>query len=339
MRVELFPFRDYWWFFPAFTSFVILLLSIDLGIFHRKAHRISVKEATMWSAVWVALSLIFNFLLYQYAAQAFAHDPRLMAIPGFDVEKAARQVGLEFLAGYILEYSLSVDNIFVFIVIFNYFGVHAMHQHRVLYYGILGALIFRGIFIAIGAALIRYHWVVIVFGVFLIITGARMMFVEEKEVQPEKNPLIRLFRRFVPVTPEFRGQRFFVRHNGIPHATPLLITLLFLEMTDIVFAVDSVPAIFAVTHEPLIVFSSNILAILGLRSMYFMLAGAMDLFHMLKYGLSIVLMFVGVKMTVLNRLWGGQFPITVSLGIIAGVIATAVILSLVFPKRPASEPE
>ncbi len=333
MRPPLFPFDEYWWFYLAFTGFVMVLLAIDLGVFHRQAHKVSVKEATVWCAVWVTLSLLFNFGLYRYCLWKFARDPRLTAIPGFDPAAAAAQTGWQFLTGYIVEYSLSVDNIFVFVVVFTFFGIPAMLQHRVLFYGILGALIFRGIFVILGSLLMRYHWVVVAFGVFLIITGIRMMYAPEREVEPAKNPLIRLFRRFVPVTPDLEGQRFFVRVNGVPHATPLLITLLFLEATDIVFAVDSVPAIFALTSEPLIVYSSNILAILGLRSLYFMLAGAMDKFYMLKYGLSVVLIFVGLKMTVLNRLYGGQFPIKLSLAIISGVIGVTVVLSLLFPKR------
>ncbi len=330
--VEIFPFVDYWWFYLGFTGFVLLLLALDLGVFHRQAHEVSFREAATWSVVWVALALLFNFLLYQYALWKFPQDPRLMATPGFDPAAAAWRVSLEFLTGYIVEKSLSVDNIFVFVLVFGYFAIPAKYQHRVLFYGILGALIFRAIFIALGAALMQYHWVVIVFGAFLIITGVKMMFAPEKGVEPDKNLLIRLFRRFVPITAELHGQRFFVRLNGVRHATPLFVALLFLEATDVIFAVDSVPAIFALTSEPLIVFTSNIFAILGLRALYFMLAGAIDKFHMLKYGLAIVLIFVGLKMVWLNDLFGGKFPIALSLGIIASVIAASVVLSLLFPK-------
>jgi tellurite resistance protein TerC len=332
MMVEIFPFVDYWWFYLGFTGFVLLLLALDLGVFHRQAHEVSFREAATWSVVWVALALLFNFLLYQYALWKFPQDPRLMATPGFDPAAAAWRVSLEFLTGYIVEKSLSVDNIFVFVLVFGYFAIPAKYQHRVLFYGILGALIFRAIFIALGAALMQYHWVVIVFGAFLIITGVKMMFAPEKGVEPDKNLLIRLFRRFVPITAELHGQRFFVRLNGVRHATPLFVALLFLEATDVIFAVDSVPAIFALTSEPLIVFTSNIFAILGLRALYFMLAGAIDKFHMLKYGLAIVLIFVGLKMVWLNDLFGGKFPIALSLGIIASVIAASVVLSLLFPK-------
>jgi tellurite resistance protein TerC len=335
--VELFPFAEYWWFYLGFTGFVLLLLALDLGVFHRQAHAVSFREAAAWSAVWIALALLFNVLLYQYALWKFPQDARLAAVPGFDPAGAAWRVSLEFLTGYIVEKSLSVDNIFVFVLVFGYFAIPAKYQHRVLFYGIVGALIFRAVFIALGSALMQYHWVVLVFGAFLIFTGVKMMFAPDKGVEPEKNLLIRLFRRVVPVTRELHGQRFFVREGGVLHATPLFVALLFLEGTDVIFAVDSVPAIFALTSEPLIVFTSNIFAILGLRALYFMLAGAIDKFHMLKYGLAVVLIFVGLKMVWLNDLYGGKFPVSLSLGIIASVIAASVALSLLFPKaRPAS---
>lgn len=332
--VALFPFSEYWWFYGIFTLFVMVLLAMDLGVFHRQAHDVTVKEAATWSVVWVSLALLFNVFAYHFMLGRMKQDPRLLAIPGFDPEKAAWNSALEFLAGYVVEYSLSVDNIFVFVVVLTYFSVPNRFQHRVLFFGILGAMIFRGIFIALGAALLRFEWVIWIFGLFLIYTGFRMWFAQEKGVEPEQNAAIRLFRRFVPVTGEFHEQRFFVRVQGVLHATPLFIALLFLEMTDIVFAVDSVPAIFALTREPLIVFTSNIFAILGLRNLYFMLKGAIDTFHMLKYGLGLVLIFVGLKMTWLNRMFHGHFPIAWSLGIIVGVIALSIALSLLFPKPP-----
>ncbi|MBI3079422.1 MAG: TerC/Alx family metal homeostasis membrane protein, partial [Deltaproteobacteria bacterium] len=274
MAIDLFPFAQYWWFYAAFTGFVLLLLALDLGILHRTAHEVSLREAATWSAVWVALALAFNYLLYQNALWRFPRDARLVALPGFDPEAAAQQVALEFLTGYIVEKSLSVDNIFVFAVILGYFAVPARYQHRVLFYGIFGALVFRTLFIAAGAALMQYHWVVLAFGAFLIFTGIKLAVSPEKGIEPERNPVIRLFRKLVPVTRELHGERFFVRVDGVLHATPLFVTLLFVELTDIIFAVDSVPAIFALTREPLIVFTSNVFAILGLRAMYFMLAGA-----------------------------------------------------------------
>jgi tellurite resistance protein TerC len=335
--VTLFPFGEYWWFYAGFTAFVFVLLALDLGVFHRHAHAVSFREAATWSVVWVTLALSFNYGFYRFALHELAADPRLQAIPGFDAAVAARDAALQFLAGYVVEYSLSVDNIFVFVVVLNYFGIPTKYQHRVLFFGILGALFFRAIFIAIGAALMQYQWVIVIFGVFLIYTGVRMMLAKEHAVEPEDNAMIRLFRKRMPVTNELHEQKFFLKLDGQTHATPLFIALLFLEMTDIVFAVDSVPAIFALTSEPLIVFTSNIFAILGLRNLYFMLRGAIDKFHMLKYGLGIVLVFVGCKMTFLNRLFGGHFPITWSLGIIVGVIGISVVLSLLFP-RPPDEP-
>jgi len=333
---ELFPFVDYWWFYLGFTGFVLLLLALDLGVFHRKAHAVSFREAATWSVVWVTLALVFNFLLYQFALWKFPQDARLMAVPGFDPAAAAWRVSLEFLTGYVVEKSLSVDNIFIFVLVFGYFAVPARYQHRVLFYGIIGALVFRAVFIALGSALMQYHWVVVLFGLFLVITGVKMMFAPEKGVEPEKNLLVRLFRRFVPITPVLHDDRFFVRWNGVLHATPLFVALIFLEATDVIFAVDSVPAIFALTKEPLVVFTSNIFAILGLRAMYFMLAGAMDRFHMLKYGLAVVLVFVGLKMVWLNGLYDGKFPISLSLGIITGVIGLSVVASLLVPKAQAA---
>lgn len=331
--VELFPFAEYWSFYIGFVVLVLLLLGLDLGVFHRQAHIVSFRESAIWSAVWIALALLFNLALYQYALWKFPQDPRLMAIPGFDPDAAAWRVSLEYLTGYVVEKSLSVDNIFVFVMVFSYFNIPSKYQHRVLFYGILGALVFRAIFVALGAALMQYHWVVLIFGVFLLITGVKIFVAKDKPVEPDKNFMIRLLRRLIPVTHEREGSKFFVRRDAKLYATPLLVCLVFLEATDIVFAVDSVPAIFALTNEPLLVFTSNIFAILGLRSLYFMLAGAVDKFHMLKYGLGVVLIFVGLKMVWLDSLFAGKFPIGISLGIIGVVIAASVVLSLLFPKR------
>ena len=335
--VVLFPFSEYWWFYVAFVGLVLLLLSLDLGVFHRKAHAVGFRESAIWSVVWITLALLFNLALYQYALWKFPQDPRLMALPGFDPDAAAWRVSLEYLTGYVVEKSLSVDNIFVFVMVFGYFGIPPKYQHRVLFYGILGALIFRAIFVVLGAALMRYHWVVIIFGVFLIITGIKIFVAKEKELEPEKNLLIRLLRRLIPVKHELEGSKFFSRHSGRLVGTPLLVCLVCLEATDIVFAVDSVPAIFALTNEPLLVFTSNIFAILGLRSLYFMLAGAVDKFHLLKYGLGVVLVFVGLKMVWLDGLFNGKFPIGISLGIVAAVIAGSILFSLVFPKKPEGD--
>lgn len=331
--MTLFPFADYWWFYGAFTLIVLGLLVLDLGLFHRKAHAVSFREAAAWSAVWIALALAFNYGFYRYALWRFDGDSRVTAATGLDAAASAKQVALEFLTGYIIEKSLSVDNIFVFVVVFGFFAIPSMYQHRILYFGILGALVFRAAFIAAGAVLMQYQWVIWVFGGFLVLTGIKMLTVPEKPMDPEKNPVIRMFRKAVPVTAELHGQRFFVRLGGAWHATPLFLTLLFIEVTDIIFAVDSVPAIFAVTKEPLIVFTSNVFAILGLRALYFLLAGAIESFHMLRYGLAVILIFVGLKMAWLNHVFGGKFPIGVSLGIIGGVLAVSVALSFLFPRR------
>jgi tellurite resistance protein TerC len=330
----LFPFGEYWWLYAAFTAGVLVILAIDLGVFHRDAHEVRFREAVAWSAVWVTLALLFNAGLYAYATWAFGRDPRLAGLVGFDPEDAAWQVALEFLTGYLVEYSLSVDNIFVFILVLSYFRVPARYQHRVLFYGIVGALIFRAVFIGLGSVLMRLHWVVWLFGVFLIFTGIKMLVASHDTADPERNLLVRLVRRVLPVTGEFHGQRFFIRLGGRLAATPLLVALLCLEASDIVFAIDSVPAIYGLTREPLIVFTSNVFAILGLRSMYFMLGGAVERFHLLRFGLAGVLIFVGLKMTWLDAWYGGKFPTSVSLAIIGSVILASVVASLILPRRP-----
>ncbi|MFT3783469.1 MAG: TerC family protein [Nibricoccus sp.] len=331
--VALFPFGQYWWLYGVFLALVGGLLALDLGVFHRKAHDVSLKEAMVWSVVWIALALLFNWGLYHYSVWAFGHDARLTGIPDFNPRGAAQQVSMEFLAGYMIERALSVDNIFIFAVVFNYFGIPAKYQHRVLFLGIVGALFFRVLFIAAGAALLQLHWINWVFGAFLVLTGLKLFVATEKPVEPEHNWMIKLLRRYLPVWPHFEGQHFLLRKNGILHATPLLVCLVFLEVTDIVFAVDSVPAIFAVTSEPFVVFTSNVFAILGLRAMFFLLAGIMHRFHLLKYGLGMILVFVGLKMAWLNDAFHGQFPISWSLAIIGGVLALAIGASLLWPAR------
>lgn len=337
--ITLFPLAEYWWFYAAFTVAVIGMLSLDLGVFHRNAHAVSMKEALGWTITWCVLALTFCFAFWQYAEWKLPQDPRLIAagVSAAAAEAMARQSALEFLTGYVIELSLSVDNIFVFVIVFTFFGIPREYQHRVLFFGILGALVFRVIFISLGAVLMKFHWVIWVFGGFLVLTGLKILFAPEKPLDPEKNPLLRLLRRFVPITPELHGQKFIVMKNGVRHGTPLLVALMAIEFSDIIFAVDSVPAIFAITREPLIVFTSNIFAILGLRSMFFLLSGVMHKFHFLKYGLGIVLIFVGLKMAWLNQAFGGKFPITWSLGIIAGVLGSSVVVSLLFPK-PAEAP-
>ncbi len=310
----LFPLSHYWWFYLLFTGGILLLLALDLSL-HRGGRTMPVRHAALWTVAWASLALAFSGGLYLFSAARFG-------------AQNASRVTLEFLAGYAVEEALSIDNMFVFALVFRYFGIPQNLQHRVLFYGVLGAIVFRGIFIAAGAALVRFHWVVIAFGVFLIYTGVRMALEKERKIAPEANPLIRLVRRFAPVTPDLHGRRFILRREGSLVLTPLAITLLALEATDILFAVDSVPAVFGVTREPLLVYTSNIFAILGLRSLYSLLAGAMDRFRLLQYGIAVVLVFVGLKMSLLDPLAGGRFPVGWSLAIIAGTIGGSVLLSL-----------
>lgn len=298
----------------GFSVFVLGMLALDLGVFHRKAHAVSLKEAGIWSAAWISLSLIFNVAVYMFLGA---------------------QAGLQFLTGYLIEYSLSVDNIFVFVLIFSYFSVPAKYQHRVLFWGIFGAVVMRALLIATGAVLIeRFHWIIYVFGAFLIFTGIRMAFQENEELDPEANPLVKLFKRFMPVTSDYVGQNFFVRNPGNLAATPLLVVLILVESTDLVFALDSIPAIFAITTDPFLVYTSNIFAIMGLRSLYFLLAGVMDKFRYLKVGLSVILVFVGVKMLIESI---QHIPIGISLGVIAGVLTTSILASLWRSRREALE--
>jgi tellurite resistance protein TerC len=294
-------------------------------VFHREAHEVSAREAATWSAIWVALALVFNYLFYRYLLW---HLPQVPELAGMDHAQLARDSGLEFLAGYVVEKALAVDNVFVFVAVFSYFAIPARLQHRVLFYGILGALVFRALFISIGSVLMQYHWIVVIFGAFLILTGIKILFLPEKPIEPERNPLIRLVKRFVPIWPKIEGDSFWVRRDGVLYATPLFVALVFIEFSDIIFAIDSVPAIFALTNEPLIVFTSNIFAILGLRAMYFLLASAVRYFQYLKYGLGIILVFVGLKMVWLNQAFGGKFPITWSLGIIGALLAVSMLVSV-----------
>lgn len=329
----LFPFYDYWWFYLGFTAFVLVVLALDLGVFHKKAHEVSFKEASAWTAVWISLALVFNYLFYLYAQYRFSTHERYTSIAGFDPDAQAKTTALEFLTGFVVEKSLAIDNIFVFAVVFAYFGIPKLYQHRVLFWGILGALIFRGIFIAMGSVLMQYQWIVIFFGVLLILTGFKMFFAGTQPQNLENNFIVKQLKKIFRVHPHIEGQSFFIKRDGLTYVTPLFLALVFLELSDIIFAVDSVPAIFALTKEPLIVFTSNIFAILGLRSMYFMLAGVMDRFAYIKYGLASVLVFVGLKMVWLNEMFGGKFPINWSLGIIAFLISGSIVASIVIDRR------
>jgi tellurite resistance protein TerC len=296
----------------GFTALVIFLLVLDLAVFHKQAHEVGAKEALGWSVFWISLALVFNLGVWHW----------------FGKERA-----LEFLTGYLIEKALSVDNLFVFIVIFSYFRVPGAFQHRVLFWGILGALIMRAIFILIGAVLLEtFHWIVFVFGGFLIFTGFKIITQQETEVHPERNIMVKLFRRMVPMVTEYDSDHFTVIKDGRRFATPLLLVLLVIETTDVVFAVDSIPAIFAITRDPFIVYTSNIFAILGLRALYFLLARVMNKFHYLKVGLGLVLAFVGVKMLISDHY---HMPIWLSLAVIAGVLGLSILASLMWkPMEP-----
>lgn len=300
------------WLWVLFNLFVLVMLALDLGVFHRRPHAITLREATFWSVLWVAVALVFNAgIWYWWGATK----------------------GLEFFAGYLIERSLSIDNIFVFAVLFRYFGVEPRFQHRVLFWGILGALVMRGAMIAMGVALIaRFHWLLYVFGAFVVLTGLKMLRHKPEDIHPERNPVFRWARKLLPMTSNYEGQKFFVHRDNLWRATPMFLVLLVVETTDLAFALDSIPAIFAITQDAFIVYTSNVFAILGLRAFYFLLAGILPYFRYLSMGLSIVLIFIGVKMLVEPWL---KIPIGLSLGVVAAVLAAAVLASVAAAKAEA----
>jgi tellurite resistance protein TerC len=302
---------DSMWLWIGFNLFVLAMLALDLGVFHRKAHVVGFRESLTWTVVWVVLALLFNAGIWHFSGS---------------------QKALEFFTGYVIEKSLSVDNVFVFAMLFSYFAVPPLYQHKVLFWGVLGALVMRAAMIALGAALIvKFSWIIYVFGAFLILTGIKMVLKREEEIHPERNPVVRLFKKLMPVTSDYRGDRFFVVESGLRHATPLFVVLLLVEFSDLIFAVDSIPAIFAVTTDPFIVYTSNVFAILGLRSLYFALAGVMDTFHYLKIGLGVVLSFVGVKMMLAHSPY--KIDTLISLAVVVGIIAASVVASVLRPRK------
>jgi tellurite resistance protein TerC len=298
------------YFWIGFNAFVFIMLALDLGVFHKKLHRVPVREAVIWTAVWITLAMLFNVLIY------------------FNLGKTK---ALEFLTGYIIEYSLSVDNIFVFILIFSYFAVNERYQHKVLFWGILGALVMRAIFIFAGVALIeRFHWIIYIFGGFLFITGIRMLFSGDSDIEPEKNPVVRFFRKFLPVTETNHEEKFFIKKDKRLFATPLFLVLIIIESSDLIFAVDSIPAVLAITQDSFIVYTSNIFAIMGLRSLYFAISGVMEYFRFLKIGLAFVLSFVGIKMCISGLV---VVPVLVSLLTIISILLISIIASVVIRKK------
>jgi tellurite resistance protein TerC len=297
-------------FWIGFNVLVIVMMALDLGVFNKKSHKVPVKEAVIWTLVWITLALIFNALIY------------------FDMGKTK---ALEFLTGYVIEYSLSVDNIFVFILIFSFFKVNGKYQHKVLFWGIIGALIMRAIFIFAGVALIeRFHWIIYIFGGFLVYTGIKMLFHEDVDIEPANNPVVKFARKFLPVTDTMHEDKFFIKKDSRRYATPLFIVVLIIESSDLIFAVDSIPAVLAISQDTFIVYTSNIFAILGLRSLYFAISGIMEYFRFLKIGLAFVLTFVGVKMCISNFL---EIPVTYSLLIIVSILTISIIASVVIKKK------
>jgi tellurite resistance protein TerC len=304
------------WFWIGFIAFVLAMLALDLGVFQRQSHEVKPKEAAIWTAVWVSLALIFAGGLWYFQGS---------------------EPALTFLTGYVIEESLSMDNIFVIVLIFDYFLVPKAYQHRVLFYGILGALVMRGIFIALGTVLLaKFQWIIYVFGAMLVITGVRMAFKRDESFDADQNPIVKIVRRIFPLTSQYHGKHFFTVENGRKMATPLLLVLVLVEFTDLIFAIDSIPAIFGVTRDPFIVYTSNIFAVMGLRSLYFLLASVIEKFHLLKYGLAIILTFVGVKM--IAEAWV-HVPIVVSLAVILGVLVLAIAASLIWPPPPPPRTE
>ncbi len=297
------------WFWVGFIAFVLAMLALDLGVFNRTPHVVKAKEALAWTSVWVSLALLFAAGLWYFVD---------------------RQTALTFLTGYVIEESLSVDNIFVIVLIFQYFAVPAQFQHRVLFWGILGALIMRGVFIGVGAALLaEFEWIIYVFGALLVITGIRMAVKQDEEFDGDQNAVVKLVRKFLPVTSDYRGKHFFAMENGRRHATPLFLVLVLVEATDLIFAIDSIPAIFGITRDPFLVFTSNIFAVMGLRSLFFLLAHVVTKFHLLKYGLAIILTFVGTKMLLEHWI---HIPILLSLGVVIVVLAGSILASLKWPQ-------
>ena len=300
--------QTYLW--VLFAVVILGLLALDLGIFHRKSHTVKMREALTWSGVWIALALIFNGFIY------YTRGP----VPA-----------MEFLTGYLVEEALSVDNLFVFLMVFSFFRVPAEYQHKILFWGIIGALFMRAAFILAGITLIQqFHWVIYIFGAFLIITGIKMLSNDDDEINPERNPVLRLFRRVMPVTDNYDRDNFFVRKDGRLFATPLFVVLLMVETTDVIFAVDSIPAILGITTDPFIVYTSNVFAIMGLRSIYFALAGLMQIFHYLKYGLCAILVFVGTKMLI-SEIY--KIQVVVALGTIIGVLLISILASVIWPRN------
>jgi len=309
-----------WIFWLLFNAFVLAMLALDLGVFHRKKHVVRFREAIAWTAVWIALAGCFALLIFFFGHTITAEPTR-----------SNSHMALEFVTAYLIEESLSVDNLFVFLVIFRYFAVPRHLQHGVLLWGVIGALIMRGVFILVGIKLLNaFAWVIYIFGAILIYSGIKLFRQDDAEINPEANIVLKWFRKIFPVTTTYEDEKFFILRNGVRFATPLAVVLLMIETTDLLFATDSIPAVLAITREPFIVFTSNVFAILGLRSLYFALAGMIEIFHLLHYGLSVILIFIGVKMLASHYV---PIPIGLALGVVCGVLLISIAGSLLFPKK------
>ena len=326
----LIPFADYWWAYIGFIAALLMVLAFDLGVFSKPGTVPSLRSAIIRSVVFIGLALAFNWGLYQYLLHAL---PLRADLVGLDHAQLAKDTALEFLAGYVVEYALAIDNVFVFVAVFSYFAVPVQYQQKVLFYGILGAIVFRALFISLGSVLMQYEWIVMIFGVFLLLTGLKILFLPEKPIDPSRNPILLGVKKLFPVTPQFHGDKFWVEIDGRTWVTPLFVALAFIEFSDIIFAIDSVPAIFALTNEPFIVFTSNIFAIIGLRSLFFVLQSMVKAFIFLKYGLGVILVFVGLKMVWLNEAFGGKFPISMSLSIIGAILAVSILVSIAYNRQ------
>jgi len=312
-----------WIFWLVFNLFVLVMLALDLCVFHRKNHVIGFREAIAWTSLWIGLAAAFAVLIYFFGHRLVPHPTRPNS-----------QLTLEFVTGYIIEQSLSVDNLFVFLLIFRYFSVPQEYQRRVLSWGVVGALIMRAVFIAAGVTLLdRFHWIIYIFGAILVYSGINLMRQHGADIHPEKNPVLRVFRGLFRVTKDYQGGSFFVTLGGLWYATPLALVLTVVETTDVLFAVDSIPAVLAVTREPFIVYTSNVFAILGLRSLFFALSGMLDRFHLLHYGLSVILILIGLKMLVSDYV---DIPTYLALVAVAAVLTVSIVLSLIFPAKPTT---
>jgi tellurite resistance protein TerC len=333
--ILLLPLAQYWWAYIGFVVALFAILAFDLGVFSKPGTLPTLREASIRSVIFILLALAFNYGLYQFLLYELPNRPDLV---GLDHAQLARDTSLEFLAGYVVEYALAIDNVFVFVAVFSYFAVPPQYQQKVLFYGIMGAILFRALFISLGSVLMQYEWIVAIFGIFLILTGFKILFLPEKPLDPSRNPIILGVKKLFPVTPAFHGDKFWVEIDGKPWVTPLFVALAFIEFSDIIFAIDSVPAIFALTNEPFVVFTSNIFAIIGLRSLFFVLQSMVKAFLFLKYGLGVILVFVGLKMVWLNEAFGGKFPISWSLSIIGAILAVSILVSIAWNRsRPIEE--